>query len=121
MKKIMLLVIWLVLCVACKHDVIRPKKINSYLAAPTTPYRCEVSGTISYKLNVKPIVERNCYSCHDNSCSITFTQFEELRYYAGSGKLIESLKEHRTTSNEPLEECSIELIKAWVKQGSQNN
>lgn len=121
MKNITLLVFGMAFCVACKHDVIRPKKINSYLAAPTTYYQCDVSGTVSYQLNVKPVLDRNCYSCHDNSCSVPFTQFEELNYYAASGKLIESLQEHRTTPNEPLDDCSIALIKEWVKQGFKNN
>lgn len=88
-----------------------------------------VTDNMSYSSNVLPIIQDNCYSCHNqagNQGGVTLEGYAAFKVYIDNGKLLGAIK-HETGSppmpqNEPqLLQCQIDKIEAWVNQGALNN
>lgn len=84
---------------------------------------------ITYNATVLPIIEDNCYRCHDaanNFAGITLEGYDRLKILVDNGDLLGVIKHEAGFSpmpkNEPqLLECEIEKIEAWVAAGAPNN
>ncbi|MFN8348990.1 MAG: hypothetical protein U0X91_28580 [Spirosomataceae bacterium] len=86
---------------------------------------------ISFANDVKPILIKSCYSCHDNrnhfgGCKLE--DFTDVQNWVSSGELQYSI--YYDTDNIPipkmpkggkLSECDITVINNWVNQGAENN
>lgn len=90
---------------------------------------CDTVG-ISYLNDVKPIFEKNCYSCHSNSVdyygNLSFENFTHIQRVADNGKLLKNIKHEADGTPMPrdaakLSDCNINKIEAWVNRGIPNN
>ncbi len=106
------------------------------------PQPCsDTPAVVSYSLDIKPIIDKNCQACHGASVYLTqggghnWTDYRELQVYAKSGSLLGTI-EHKnplyaavymprlvgTTKEGPrLQACDIERIRVWVNAGAPNN
>jgi hypothetical protein len=93
---------------------------------------CDTTN-VSYSRQILPIVEQNCYVCHQGpgaSSGIDFSKYSALHGWAQSGFLVGDVT-HAGDPGDPftpmpyglpmLPECEVNIIVAWVHQGSPNN
>lgn len=84
---------------------------------------------ISYSMDVLPIIENNCYVCHDqatNLGNVTLEGHAHLKTMADNGKLLGVIKHQagfpQMPQNAPqLIECDIAKIEQWVNDGALDN
>lgn len=93
---------------------------------PTTD--CATDG-ITYSDDILPLIENNCYTCHNEAASfanINIEGYDNLMVYVNSGQFLGSIKHQPAYSpmpqgQPPLVECNIEKIEAWINAGAPNN
>ncbi len=84
---------------------------------------------MSYLSDILPIIDTNCYQCHDtanNFGGITLEGYSALKIYADNEQLVGAINHDSGFSFMPqgdpkLLDCEIEKIEAWVAQGTLNN
>ena len=86
---------------------------------------------LTYSNDIKPILEANCYSCHDNtnscSCNFNIQNFEELKAMLVNGTLISAINRipgyrYQMPYGKPkLPDCTIKKISAWNNAGHLQN
>jgi mono/diheme cytochrome c family protein len=84
---------------------------------------------MSYQNDILPILQENCYQCHDaqnNFGNVTLEGYNSLLVYVNSGQLIGVINHDSGYSPMPknasmLLECQIEKIESWITAGSMNN
>jgi hypothetical protein len=93
-------------------------------------YPCDTNN-VSYSKHVQPIIQANCYKCHDDNNAVLFGDNHHLGSY-------DSLKAHikegligniehapnflpMPKGDKKLNDCDIAKIKAWVNQDTLNN
>lgn len=89
---------------------------------------CELDS-VTYSAVVLPIIEVNCYECHDqanNFGGITLEGYDLLKLYVDSGDLLGVIKHESGFSPMPqnrakMLDCDIEKIEAWIADGAPNN
>ncbi len=89
---------------------------------------CSVEN-LSFQTDILPIIESNCYSCHDaanNFGGITLEGYNQLKVYINNDQLVGAIKHESGFSpmpknTAPLLECEIEKIEAWISSGALNN
>ena len=81
---------------------------------------------------IKPILQGNCYACHNASSAassgagINLEDYGSLKGWADNGRLICAIEHGNNCQPMPkgggkLRQCDIDKIKAWVARGAQNN
>lgn len=96
---------------SCEQDELPPTK-------PITS-SCDTNN-VTYDLVIKPILEKNCTSCHNDAFSggrVNLSNYTNAQITAVSGKLINSFS--GSMKSYINDECEIVKIKAWVNQGSK--
>ena len=84
---------------------------------------------MSYQSDILPIIQNNCYVCHDaksNFGNIILEGYDNLKNYADNGFLLGVIKHEAGFSpmpqnNNQLLECEIEKIESWISDGARNN
>lgn len=84
---------------------------------------------MSYTTDVLPIIEANCYVCHDaeaNNAGINLEGHANLVVRINDGSLLGTMRHEMDWAPMPvgapmLAECQIEKISAWADQGALNN
>lgn len=95
-------------------------------------FPCGSLANISYSIDVQPILEASCYSCHNNANATIFSggrkfeDYQDLLVYARSGSLVCSVDHGDGCVAMPLGQakissCAISKIEAWVDQGAKEN
>lgn len=110
---------------------------NGYDAKPVV--QCKMPTTVSFKVDVQPILVQNCRnSCHNSTDYRYYGNFnmddlKQIQYYAqpanginGVPFLIGNIRHDPGFVAMPqgggkLADCDIALIKAWVDAGAPNN
>ncbi len=90
--------------------------------------KCDTNN-VSYKDDIVPILQKNgCYAsgCHGASDTYSYDTHAKLKFVADAQRLVGAVKREPGFSPMPkngskLDECSINLIEAWVKQGAKDN
>jgi hypothetical protein len=101
----------------CKYEKIEPV---------TT---CNIPETVSFATNVAPVIQSNCFSCHNNGFrlgNVSLEGFANVKAVAQSGKLLGVITHSAGFPAMPkgaakLNACDIKTIEKWVQSGSQNN
>lgn len=83
----------------------------------------------TYNLQVKPLLERYCTSCHAGnllSGGINLGTYETLLLVAKNGRLLGSIQHQSGYSPMPqggnkLSTCDIDLVKRWIEAGAKND
>lgn len=84
---------------------------------------------VSYSAIVKPILDNQCVSCHNESNAsggVDLSTYTATKTYADNGKLVSSIKQDGSASAMPqgadkLDQCYIDRIESWVNAGAKNN
>lgn len=86
---------------------------------------------VSYSNVILPILLNNCITCHKQSSTKggghILEGYSNVKTYVDNGLLYKSVahlpgaKPMPYTVSEPIENCKIRKIKAWIDQGAQNN
>jgi len=93
---------------------------------------CDTTG-ITYGGVIKPILQTNCYSCHNKNVYVNsgngfnMEDFDELKLRAESGLLLDvlywrsSVVRNMPDNGNQLPNCEIRKIERWVTNGTPNN
>jgi hypothetical protein len=89
---------------------------------------CDTTN-MSYSLDVVPILQINCYSCHAGAspfAGINLDSYDALKKQADKGDLSNAVRHTGNVTPMPyllpqLESCEVNKIVAWVNQGTKNN
>jgi hypothetical protein len=84
---------------------------------------------ISFTNTIIPILESNCYQCHDaanNNGGITLEGYSQLKRFVDNGQFLGVVRHEAGFSPMPknsakLLDCEIEKIEQWVTDGAPNN
>ena len=84
---------------------------------------------VSYITDITPIIEVNCYSCHEGVGSISgipLDGYTNLKAQVDAGRLVGALRHLSGFSPMPqnapsLPECELLHIEAWVNLGAPDN
>lgn len=87
------------------------------------------TDNMSYSDDILPILQRNCYACHQQGNQISGISLEgytALKPFADNGKLVGVINHNAGLPPMPdgapkLPSCDIEKIEAWVNDGAMNN
>ncbi len=88
---------------------------------------CDTTN-VTYSKTVWPIIQNACYGCHSGSTpsdNISLTNYNEIKLYVQSGKLLGAI--NRTPGyfamppTATLSECDLNEIKIWIRKGAKNN
>ena len=93
---------------------------------PTT--ECSTTD-MSYQTDILPILQNNCYQCHDaanNFGGITLEGFDQIKTFVNNNQLLGVIRHEAGFSPMPknsakLLECEIEKIESWITNGAPNN
>lgn len=85
--------------------------------------------TVTYTLDVQPVLQANCYSCHNQSFAsggINLDGFNQTKSVAHSGRLVGAINHSPGFSPMPksggkLASCDITKIGRWVEAGMPQN
>lgn len=114
-----MLLLTLVLVAGCYYDV--EEELYPTLECDT--------GNMSYTNDILPIIQNNCYTCHNqgsNFGGVTLEGYESLKAYVDNGRLLGAIRHESGFSPMPknapqLVECNIEKIEAWINAGAPDN
>lgn len=92
---------------------------------------CDTSN-ITYSVDIVPIFDQNCYSCHSSSTMPTYRGnlnleiFDHVLREVNDGKLLQYIKHEPGSIPMPyggtkLSDCNINKIEKWINLGSPNN
>lgn len=84
---------------------------------------------VSYINDVLPLLQDNCYSCHNASANfgnVTLEGYNNLKIVVDNGRLLGAIRHEPGFSpmpqNQPqLVTCNIAKIEAWIAAGAMNN
>ncbi|MFD1873543.1 hypothetical protein [Hymenobacter bucti] len=112
----------------------------SYTNSADNPTPCNLPTTVSYQVDVLPILKQQCYRCHSadkykvlTSSTLNMEDFGSLKYYAtpANGRnnvsyLVGNIRHDEGFIPMPydggkLSACEIATIKAWVDAGALSN
>jgi cytochrome c553 len=101
------------------------KKNEEDLSGGTT---CN-STNMTYTVNIKPILQSFCFSCHGNGLSqngVNFDTYAGVKAVVDNGKLIGVITHASGFPAMPqnaskLSDCNINKIQDWISRGALNN
>jgi hypothetical protein len=112
----------------------------SYTNGYEAPAPCNLPQTVTYQLDVLPILKEDCFRCHSadkyqisSSGTLNMEKFSELQAYTmpasghnGISALLGNIRHDPGFVNMPsdggkLDDCEIAVIKAWIDQGAPQN
>ncbi len=86
------------------------------------------ANNFKFAANILPFITTNCSGCHGEnnpSGGISLTNYTQIQTVANSGKLIGSLKHESSFVAMPpsgkLDDCTINMIDNWIKNGAPND
>ncbi len=87
------------------------------------------TDNMSYNDDILPIIQLNCYACHDQRNQLAGVILEghaALKTYVDNGKLLGVIRHDPGFPPMPngapkLRSCDIEKIESWVNDGAMNN
>ncbi len=88
-----------------------------------------VTANMSYKTNILPILQFNCYVCHSadvNSGNVNLEGYNQVLLSVNNGKLLGSIKHASGFKDMPqnapkLVACEIAKVEQWITDGAPNN
>ncbi len=112
-KNILLLIIFTIALFSCENNV---EEENPTPVGGNN----ECDTDISFSLDVKPIIDNNCISCHNGT-----QQLPDLRTFNGistnASRVRTQVVTRRMPLNGSLSDEQIELIRCWIDNGALNN
>jgi hypothetical protein len=90
---------------------------------------CTIPTTVSYNVNVVPILQRECIACHSAAIAngnIRLDNYQTVYANVANNKLYGSISWTGGVSPMPkggakISQCNIDIIKKWIDAGAPNN
>lgn len=90
---------------------------------------CVLEATVSFSTKVAPVIQSNCFQCHNNNFklgNVTLEGHDNIKKVAASGKLFNVINHSAGFAKMPkngnkLDECTIATIKKWIDNGTPDN
>ena len=87
------------------------------------------TASISFSDDVLPIIQDNCYTCHNQAANfgnVTLEGYDNLRIHVDNGNLLGTITWSPGFSPMPqtgakLLDCEVAKIDKWIKIGAPNN
>ena len=84
---------------------------------------------MSYTNDILPIIDTNCYGCHDaanNFAGVNVEGYDQLKIYVDNNELLGVIRHESGFSPMPqnapkMVDCDIEKIESWINAGAPNN
>jgi uncharacterized membrane protein len=103
-------------------------KENEQALQPKENGSCDTSN-ISYSVDVKPVLQKECYACHSTSIAsggIVLDNYNGVKAASSAGRLAGAVSHAAGYVPMPLgqariSDCSVNTIKAWINRGMINN
>lgn len=85
---------------------------------------------VTFNQTIKPILDINCVSCHNGTISnggVNLDNYSNVKALADNGKLLGVIDHQPGFKSMPpapaskLDDCTIDKIENWLKEGAQNN
>lgn len=84
---------------------------------------------ISFAQDIEPMLRTACYTCHGSGIglgNVTLEGYSNLQTYISNGSLLGSVEHSAGFSAMPkggtkMSDCSISILKVWIRQGASNN
>lgn len=100
-------------------------------AVPENDKLCN-TDSVTYAGTIVPILETNCYTCHDASNAPTFAEgiilegYNNIMIQVNKGRLLGAIRHQPGFTAMPrnlpqLPECTIQEIETWVEAGAPDN
>jgi hypothetical protein len=100
-------------------------------AVPEEDNLCH-TDSVTYAGTIVPILETNCYTCHDASNAPTFAEgiilegYDNIVIQVNKGRLLGAIRHQPGFTAMPrnlpqLPECTIREIETWVEAGAPDN
>ncbi len=120
-KSLLLLGLLILFMWACTYT----NEEELYGALPDT---CD-STNVTYAADILPVLQQNCYSCHQQPVSsggVNLEGHSRVRTVATSGRLLGAITHASGFSPMPknagkLSDCDINKIRRWINQGALDN
>lgn len=123
MKKLLLLTFTSVIVIAACKTSKETAKTETAVVRP--PLDCSTSG-VNYE-SIKPIIEKNCTSCHGygGSGGLNFLTSADVKKAATKGELLGTIKHQRgfprmPANAEQLDQTDIDKIECWINNGMKD-
>src|SRR5215510_13211792 len=74
----------------CLFLIILAAERCAYLKKDVVAPPCTLPDSVSYKIDIEPVISGNCYSCHSTASNISgilLDSYDRLKAYAQSGQL----------------------------------
>jgi hypothetical protein len=119
-------IVTVLLCATVILAISCSKTSEDKLSTPDTG--CDTTN-VMYSADVVPILKANCYSCHGDgqlSGGVNLDTYENVKIQADNGALLGSITHAPGYSPMPddlpkLPDCNINIIRAWINNGTPNN
>ncbi|MCW3085390.1 MAG: hypothetical protein JWP12_2756 [Bacteroidetes bacterium] len=107
--------------VACKSS---QKSTAAATPAKTETPAAATGATVTFAIDIKPIMERYCTRCHNQNEKAGYN-FEEIAFVkkaGANGQLLGTIKhldgfDPMPANDEPMDAATIAKIESWVKNG----
>ncbi|HLF62268.1 MAG TPA: hypothetical protein VI603_00845 [Saprospiraceae bacterium] len=91
------------------------------------PNTCNTDA-VTYSITVLPIIQRECYTCHDaltQNGGVNLEGYDQIFVWIANGKLLSAIK-HEGALPMPqdrmkLDSCTIAKIETWIDNGALDN
>lgn len=85
--------------------------------------------TVSYTADILPLLQSNCYACHNQAASmggVNIEGYSRVKIYASNGRLLGAVSHAPGFSPMPkngskLPDCEINTIRRWINLGTPDN
>jgi hypothetical protein len=123
-KHVFVVVIIILVAWSCYYD-------NEEFLYPKLNNSCDTAN-VTFSSSVKPVLQQNCYTCHNNGAAsffggnIKLEDYADVKISADNGKLYGTVAHLPGYSQMPkggskIDDCSISIIKIWIDTGSPDN
>jgi len=93
------------------------------------PGGCSNTDNITYRETILPILQRDCYTCHDNltqNGGISLEGYSKVLSTVDNGSLLGAIRHEQGFSAMPdgqpmLDNCTILKIEKWIEDGAPDN
>ena len=127
----LLLMVVTVVIYSCSKNNETDMGQNQNPGGGNNPGACDTVNML-YSVNVAPIIQSNCFSCHSNATVTTsgapfsLEGYNNLKARVEDGRLLGAITHAAGFSPMPkggpkLSDCNINKIKSWVNRGALNN
>lgn len=93
---------------------------------------CDIPETVSYEKHIVPVLEANCYKCHNDEDYASKADGNKMEGYENIKALVDKGLVYGNITHKPgfinmpyqekqIDTCDIKLIKSWIDNDAPNN